>query len=284
MINKDTKFLIVGLGLIGGSYAKGLHKNGYTVYALAHKQSDIDYALKEGFIDKGSAEVDKDLLKEADVIIVSLYPVKEVEWLKENQQYIRPGTLITDVCGIKSGVIDVIQDFLREDLEMIACHPMAGKEVYGVINSDEKIFEKANYIVVPTEKNTNEAIEDAKKIGEILNFANISTLSVEEHDNIIGFVSQLTHILAVTLMTCNEDEHLEKYTGDSFRDLTRIARINENMWTELFIMNKKALLEQITSFEDQLSLIKRLLIAEESEDLKEIFRKSTKRRALFDKK
>lgn len=284
MIDYSKKFLIVGLGLIGGSYARGLYKKGYTVYALAHKQSDIDYALKEGFIDKGSATVDKELIAEADIVILTLYPKKEVEWLKENEQYFRPGTLILDACGIKNGVVDVIQGFLRKDLEMLACHPMAGKEVSGVVNSDEKIFHKANYIVVPTEKNSAEAIEIGKSVGEILDFARISTLSVEEHDAIIGFVSQLTHILAVSLMTCNEDEDLQNYTGDSFRDLTRIARINENMWSELFIMNKKALLEQIKNFEDQLDLIKELITKEDDEKLKEIFRKSTQRRTLFDKK
>ncbi|MFR1809765.1 MAG: prephenate dehydrogenase dimerization domain-containing protein, partial [Pygmaiobacter massiliensis] len=108
-------------------------------------------------------------------------------------------------------------------------------------------------------------------------------LSMQEHDAIIGFVSQLTHAIAVSLMTCNNDENLQNYTGDSFRDLTRIARINENLWSELFLLNKTALIEQIDAFSGELSKMRQMLETEDAEGLKEMFRKSTKRRALFDR-
>ena len=172
---------------------------------------------------------------------------------------------------------------LSNGVEFISAHPMAGKEVYGIENSDEKIFFGANYVVVPTEKNTEEGIEVCKRIGEILGFGRITQLSPEEHDEMIGFVSQLTHCIAVALMTCYENEHLEKYTGDSFRDLTRIAKINEVMWSELFLLNKEALLRQMDLFESQFKKLHDCLVNDDSEGMKEMMINATERRKLFDK-
>ena len=161
---------------------------------------------------------------------------------------------------------------------------MAGKEVYGVENSDDAIFRGANYIVVPTEHNTPEAIETCKDIGKLLGFQRVSELSPEAHDEMIGFVSQLTHAIAVSLMTCCDNEGLVNYTGDSFRDLTRIARINDAMWSELFLLNKEALLAQMDVFIKEFEDLKEALSQEDSEKIREKMRLSTTRRALFDKK
>ena len=144
-------------------------------------------------------------------------------------------------------------------------------------------FYEANYIVVPTETNTKNAIETCKQIGDILGFARISELSPAEHDEMIGFVSQLTHCIAMTLMTCNDTEKLEDYTGDSFRDLTRIARIDELMWSELFLLNKDALLHQMKLFTIEFSRLERMLMEADKEGIKEMMRHSTARRKLFDK-
>ena len=284
MINKDTEFLIVGLGLIGGSYAKVLKAKGYKVNAIDTNDETIKFAMENKIIDEGSVDSDSKLIGNADVIILGLYPSLEVNWVKENQNKFKSGVLLSDVAGVKSCVVKDMQETLREDAEFIACHPMAGREVSGVKNSDPSVFKDANYIVVPTEKNTAEAIETAKEIGKILGFNKISELSVDKHDEIIGFVSQLTHVIAISLMTCNEDENLEKYTGDSFRDLTRIARINEKMWSELFLENKEELLNQIESFMSQMDYIKDLLEESDRGRLEQVMIASTKRRALFDKK
>jgi prephenate dehydrogenase len=139
-------------------------------------------------------------------------------------------------------------------------------------------------VVTPSEKNTPDAIELCRDLGETLGFAKVSELSPEDHDKIIAFVSQLTHCIAISLMTCQTTEHLEDYTGDSFRDLTRIARLNEDMWSELFLINKDALLHQLTLFEGELNHLRSMLETKDVEGLKEMMRYSTKRRALFDKK
>ena len=161
---------------------------------------------------------------------------------------------------------------------------MAGREVSGVENSTDKLFIGANYIVTPTEKNSKEAIQTCIEFGRLLGFSNVTTLSPEEHDEMIGFLSQLTHCIAITLMTCNDKENMEKFTGDSFRDLTRIARINDLMWSELFVQNKDVLIGQMDMFIDKFNELKSMLEAEDIDGMREMMRHSTKRRALFDKK
>ena len=283
IINKKIKFLIVGLGLIGGSYAKALRKKGFFVSAIDKNASSIDYALKNNIIDEGFTFVEPNAVKTADFIVFALYPDVFVNWVKENGHLFKKGTLLTDVTGVKECIVDEIQSLLPDGVEFIAAHPMAGREVYGVENSDDKIFEGANYIVVPTDKNTAQAIEACKDLGKVLGFNRVSELSPTEHDEMIGFVSQLTHCIAVCLMTCSENEHLVSYTGDSFRDLTRIARINENMWSELFMLNKEPLVKQMNMFIKECSAVKDMIEKNDTESLKEKMRLSTKRRALFDK-
>lgn len=282
-INKNTKFLIVGLGLLGGSYARGLTEKGYYVEAITNSEKTAQYALDHEIVKKASHKVEEEMIRSADIIIFALYPTTFIDWIEEYGNLLKPGTLITDVTGVKGCVVERIQDMLPPLVEFISAHPMAGREVYGVENSDERIFYGANYIVVPTSRNTDSGIEACKRIGEILGFGKISELSPEAHDEMIGFVSQLTHCIAVALMTCYENERLEKYTGDSFRDLTRIANINENMWSELFLMNKEPLLRQMELFMGQFQKMHDCLKEGDREGMKAMMRMSTERRKKFDK-
>lgn len=282
MISKDTKFLVVGLGLIGGSYALGLKNEGYHVSAIAKREETIQYALDKKIIDCGSIEVEP-LLPKADVIVLGLYPTIMVDWLKKYQHLIKPGALLTDVSGVKRNIVDTIQSFLREDIEFISAHPMAGKETSGVEYANTEMFKHANYIITPTEKNTEKAIHFSYDLAYTLHFNHISVLSCEEHDHMIGFLSQLTHVIAVSLMNTHDNEHLVEYTGDSFRDLTRIAKINETMWSELFLLNKDILLEEIDAFIASITHFRNTLASEDVDEMKRLFIQSTNRRKLFDK-
>lgn len=284
IVDVSKKILIVGLGLLGGSYAKVLKRFGFHISAITRKQSSIDYALKENIIDAGSTELDEKIIGEADLVIFALYPHVFVEWIEKNQKLLKSGALITDVTGVKRSIVYQIQDILRSDVEFIAAHPMAGREVSGVENSSDKMFVGANYIVTPTSKNTPEAIQTCIELGRLLGFSNVTALSPEEHDEMIGFLSQLTHCIAITLMTCNDKENMEKFTGDSFRDLTRIARINDVMWSELFVSNKDVLLGQMNLFINKFNELKTMLENEDIEGMRKMMRYSTERRALFDKK
>ena len=279
----EERILIVGLGLIGGSYARALKRLGFQVSAIDIDETSIAYALDKGIIDAGSTTVDPDLVRNADVVVFGLYPTVFKQWIANNQHLFKSGAMLTDVTGVKSCIVYDIQEMLRPDVEFIAAHPMAGKEVYGVQNSDERIFHDANYIVVPTEKNTPEAIEWCRSLGMILGFNHISVLSPEEHDEMIGFVSQLTHVIAVSLMGCSDNRDLVNYTGDSFRDLTRIARINDKMWSELFMMNKEELLTQINKFLETITNFRDMLANDDVEGMRAAMRLSTERRAWFDK-
>lgn len=282
-LNNKQKILIVGLGLLGGSYARALKKQGFYVTAVTRSPSSIEYALKEGIIDKGSATVDKELIGEADVVVFALYPHIFLQWIKENQHLLKSGAVITDVTGVKGCIVYDIQNMLRDDVEFISAHPMAGREVYGVENSDEGMFKGANYIVVPTEANTEGAIELCSSLGETLGFADISVLSPEKHDEMIAFLSQLTHCIAVSLMCAGGQRDLVRYTGDSFRDLTRIARINEEMWSELFLANREQLMTQMERFRESFDELYLAVRNGDAEKMKEMMRISTERRARFDK-
>ena len=279
----EESILIVGLGLIGGSYARALKRLGFHVAAIDINQESIDYALENGIIDEGYTTVEPAVVSNADAVVFGLYPTVFKEWIAQYQQFLKPGAMLTYVTGVKSCIVYDIQDMLRPDVEFIAAHPMAGKEVYGVQNSDEHIFHDANYIVVPTEKNTPEAIEWCRSLGMILGFNHIAVLSPEKHDEMIGFVSQLTHIIAVSLMECSDDHSLVDYTGDSFRDLTRIARINDKMWSELFMMNKKELLAQMDRFISVFQDFRNMLASDDVEGMRAAMRVSTERRAWFDR-
>lgn len=283
MIDKKTRFLVVGLGLMGGSYARGLTQKGYHVDAIVNDEKSKDFALKHEIVQKCSDFVDFDLIENADVLIFALYPHTFIDWIKENGSHIKEGAIITDVTGVKGCIVEKVQSLLPKGVEFISAHPMAGREVYGVENSDERMFFGANYIVVPTEKNTENGIECCKRIAEILGFGRIVELSPKEHDDLIGFVSQLTHCIAVSLMTCYENEHLEKYTADSFRDLTRIANINETLWSELFFLNRESLLRQMELFEAHFHKLYESLKTGDRDTMVEMMKESTERRKLFNK-
>ena len=279
-----SNILIVGLGLMGGSYAKAFKRFGYHVMAIDTRKEGIDYAIEHGIIDEGSVTPDKDLISRADTVIFALYPTVFKKWIEDYQQYFKHGIFITDVTGVKSCIVYDIQKNLRKDVEFIGSHPMAGREVYGVENADDGIFRNANFIVTPTKENTPEAIEWCSSLGRVLGCRKVSVLSPEEHDEMIGYLSQLTHVIAVSLMTCKDNQHLVDYTGDSFRDLTRIARINDAMWSELFLMNRDVLLEQMDEFIAEISRMRDMLATGDVEGMREKMRISTEHRGWFDRK
>ncbi len=283
MLTKDKRILIIGMGLIGGSFAEGLSDAGYEVGGLDPDKEAIEYAYQRGFIAHGDNIVRRNYIEKFDIVIFAVYPKVFIEWIKKYQDFFKPGTLITDVTGIKGWLVNELNQILRPDVEFVGAHPMAGREIGGVKNSNKEIFKEANFIITSTVKSTLMGMKTVEQIGEALNFKNISTLTVEEHDEMIGFLSQLTHCIAVSLMTCKESSDLVEYTGDSFRDLTRIAKINENMWSELFLLNKEELLKQMNLFLEQFNKLKQTIEEENVEEMKEIMRLSTLNRSYFDK-
>ena len=284
MLDKNTKILIVGLGLLGGSYAMRLSRLGYRVSAITKNPEDIEFALKNSLIEKGTTKVLPKYIEEADLIIFALYPKIFIEWIKENGHLIPKGKIITDVTGVKGAVVEAVQKMLPDGVEFISAHPMAGRESSGIKYADDTIFAQANYIVVPTDKNTKKGVDICKSLGETLGFAKISELSVEAHDKMIAFLSQLTHCIAVSLMCTESDPDLVKYTGDSFRDLTRIADINDEMWSELFLLNRDALLCEMDRFRDSFDELYDCIKNNKREEMRTLMRTSSERRRKFNKR
>lgn len=260
-----------------------LTEKGHTVTAVDVRGEAIDWARRRGIITEGATVGFEPLLERADAVVICLYPDIAAPWLREHQRHFKPGVLITDVCGVKGHYVDEVQSFLREDAEFIACHPMAGREVSGVEYADCAMFRVANFLITPTAKNTRRGIAFAHALADDLGFARVTELTCAEHDKVIGYVSQLTHAIAVSLMNANDDPHLVDYTGDSFRDLTRIAKINDKLWSELFFANREVLCDEIDAFTASLLDLREKLATGDEAGLRALFVKSTERRRLFDK-
>ncbi len=282
-LDKKLNILIVGLGLLGGSYALSLKTQGFKVSAIDVSTETVEYAVKNKMVDFATTDIDKELIKSSDLIIFALYPHIFCEWIKNYGRYFKSGTIITDVTGVKGAIIEEINASLPQDVEFIAAHPMAGKEVGGIKNANTEMFKNANYIVVPTEQNSQEAISLCEELGKALGFANISKLSVIDHDKMIAFLSQLTHCIAVSLMCASDNPDLVKYTGDSFRDLTRIADINDKMWSELFLCNKEALLHEMDSYKEAFDKLYESIKNDDTDTMRQMMKLSTIRRRNFNK-
>lgn len=275
------KVLIVGLGLMGGAYAYRLSNKGYTVYGSDLDIDAIDYALDKKFIVNGSVDP-KDFIKEADLVVLAIYPKAILEFITKYKDLFHEGQIITDICGVKS-------DFVYKAYELskpaIYCshHPMAGREKIGIRYSTECVFGGANFLITPTDGVEDYAIDTLKHIGVDLGFSNISVMDIQKHNRMIGFTSQLTHAIAVSLVNSDHDDDTKFYIGDSYRDLTRIAMINDSLWSELFLENRNYLLEHIASFEFELNLLKMALYREDKEALCKLFKSSTKIRKEMEK-
>ena len=280
MISHNAKITILGMGLLGGSYAKGFFQNNYRLTGIDIDPSAIEFAEKMHWIQEGGE--DPSLVSGSDIVISCLYPDVFVQWIKDHQQFLKPGSILTDVTGIKREVMSQIQGILRKDVEFIACHPMAGREYKGIQYADASLFQNANFLIVPYENSSENAMQTARDIAGILRFRNVSVLSAEEHDRMIGFLSQLTHVIAISLMNVSDNTHLAEYTGDSFRDLTRIAKINESLWPELFILNKDNLVREIDEFTSEMKNFRDLIQNEDTEKMQELMVQSTQRRSCFD--
>ena len=270
------KITVVGLGVIGGSFVKALKGKGYEVYGIDTNQQTLDMAKEEGCIIEGYLD-GKDIIPETDLTIICLYPSLVLDFIKNNQ--FKPGSIVTDAVGIKSYFLREALSIIPDDVEYISIHPMAGREKKGYQYASKQVFENANFIIVYHDDNKKSTIDFVQEFSKQLGFRSVKIMSPEAHDEIISFTSQLPHCLAVALMNSDDQKYeTGKYIGDSFRGLTRIANINEDLWDELFMNNKQYLLASIERFEEQLDILKNAIRDNDDETLKVAFRKSTKRR------
>ncbi|MGM9969687.1 MAG: prephenate dehydrogenase [Anaeroplasma sp.] len=275
------KVLIVGLGLMGGAYAYRLSKKGYIVYGSDIDSQAISYAKNNNYIIDGDVDCQK-FISMVDLIILAIYPQAIINFLRKYKHLFNDNLLITDICGVKSSFISEATELSRPAC-YLSHHPMAGREKVGILYSKECVFEEANFIITTYNGLYFDKIEILKQLAIDLGFKRISTIDYTKHDSVVGFTSQLTHAIAVSLVNSDHADDTKNYIGDSYRDLTRIAMINDDLWSELFLENKENLFKHIESFESELDRLKIALKNNDKEVLKDIFKSSTKIRKEMEK-
>ena len=287
---KDLTVAIVGLGVIGAAFAESFREIGIkTIYGIDIDEETLKKAEEKQIISKGFIET-KEPLEKSDFVVITLYPNLMKSFFVNNIDNFKENAIITDVVGIKEKIIGDINPIMEKiriqsgkNIDFIFGHPMAGREKRGIDFADSKVFKNANYIIIKDEKNKKENLELLSEIVKLMGFKKVSFLTAQEHDEIIAFTSQLTHAIAVSLVNSDSEKYdTNRFIGDSYRDLTRIAKINEDLWAELFIGNKKNLLEMIQQFEKELDIIKDALNNNDLGTLKEKFIMSTRRREKID--
>ncbi|KAA1037593.1 prephenate dehydrogenase [Macrococcus equipercicus] len=271
---------IVGLGVIGGTFAKAIrsHNEDHRIMAIDTNLETLKLAQDEGFIDHGET-VNKTVLQQADLVIFALYPEVMKEYVRTHQNDFKAGAIITDTTGVKRTVIASMADVIPEQVDFIFGHPMAGREKRGFEYADASVFEGANYVITPTDRNKQENIDWFKDFLSHLGFKRVTMTDANTHDEMIAHTSQLTHAIAVALINSDDRSHETiRFIGDSYRDLTRIANMNEKLWPELFMNNKDHLITYIERFEEALRELKTAIQDDDAHKMEQIFKESTARR------
>lgn len=267
---------VVGLGVIGGSYVQALQGLGHQVYGVDTDIDTLKLAKEEGYIIDGFVD-GHEIVKQSDLTMICLYPSLVLDFIRSHE--FKKGSLVSDVVGIKSYFLEKALSLISEDVEYVSGHPMAGREKKGYAYASRDVFQNANYIVIEHTQNKKETIDFMCDFVSQLGFQSVKIMSPYAHDEIISFTSQLPHMLAVALMNSDDEKYdTGKYIGDSFRDLTRIANINADLWSELFLNNKDYLLASMERFETQFDKLKDALINEDETNLKKMFQQSSRRR------
>lgn len=262
---------IVGLGLMGGSLAKAISfGTEHTVWGANRSPDPVKKALELGAIEK---ELTLDGLKECDLVIVSLYPDATIEYIKSNAKLFKKGSVIIDVSGVKRYVCDALENVAKEnDFIFIGAHPMAGFHQSGFDYSSEKMFNNSSMILTPYKYTPKEAIELIKELFLKIGFTNIQMSTPDEHDKIIAFTSQLAHVVSNAYVKSPEALEHRGFSAGSYKDLTRVAFLNENMWSELFLENRDNLIKEIDCIVKNLVQYKQALENNDRERLTDLLR------------
>ena len=273
------KILIVGLCVIGGGYAMALKEAGYSeVYGIDTNEETLKKAKEMKIIKEGFTREDE-IISEMDLIVLAIYPNLVKNFIVKNKNKFKENALITDVTGIKQLFINDIVEILPQNIDFVFAHPMAGRENKGIDYATNKVFQGANFLIVETKKNKEENIRKIENLAKEMGFKHIKRTTPAFHDEMIAFTSQLPHVLAVALTNSDiENRNTGEFIGDSYRDLTRIANMNEKLWSLLFLGNKKNLLEAMNNFEAEFDKIKKCIEENDEKNLQKLFIKSTIRR------
>lgn len=236
--------VIVGLGLMGGSMAKAIHaRTDCKVYGWNRTRSVAEKAVAEGTLD---GVADDEALAAADLVIVGLYPQSTIDWMTEYLPRLHPGCLVVDMVGVKRAVVEQATPLaLANGVHFVGGHPMAGREFSGYAYATADLFENASMILVQTESSPLWAVDEVDGFFSQLGFGRVVRCSAEQHDNMIAYTSQLCHVVSSAFIKSPEALKHNGYSAGSYKDLTRVAKLNEDMWTELFLLNREPLVREI---------------------------------------
>ena len=286
---KNLTYGIVGLGIMGGSFAKAIRRNILSqsgsegkILACNRSTACLSMALNEGVVDETFTQ-DRvgELLKKSDIVFVCLYPHATLDFMRDHKGEFKSGAVVTDISGVKGIFEKTLPELLRPDVDFIIGHPMAGGEKEGYAASRAEFFEGHNYILCPQGFNKEESYILMKKLVTELGFTRITETNCDTHDNKIGFTSQLCHVIASALVESARDPEITAFGGGSFEDLTRIAMINAPLWTELFISNKEKLCAHISSFQQKMEEFKNAIMNEDAEGLKAMLEDTREKRTMM---
>lgn len=273
------KIVIIGMGVIGGGYAMALNEAGYKeIYGVDINIETLEKAKSLGLIKEGYLE-EAEIISKADLVILSIYPNSIKNFMIKNKNNFKSNSIITDVVGIKQLYINDVIDILPEDVDFVFAHPMAGREKKGINYATSEVFKGANFIITTIDKNKEENLVFIEKLAYDMGFKSVKRICPKYHDEIIAFTSQLPHVIAVALTNSDvEERETGKFVGDSYKEMTRIANMNESLWSQLFLGNKENLLKAIYNFQQELDKIKVCIEEDKKEELEELFMKSSRRR------
>ena len=267
----QKKIAVVGLGLIGGSFCKTIRKHvGAICWGLDTDASVTAQALAEGTISRVITEKE---LPEADITIIALHPRQTIAFISTHADCFQKGSIVLDVCGVKSTVINAAEQELQtRSVRFVGTHPMAGREFSGYEYALDDLFDRASFIITPTRQTDETALETVIALAEEMRFQQVVISSPEDHDRIIAFTSQLAHVVSNAYIKSPTAQEQMGFSAGSFQDLTRVAKLNENMWTDLFLMNKEPLLYELDTIITHLSEYREALATENAAQLRKLLR------------
>ena len=267
------KIAVVGLGLIGGSIAKTLKKNtNHSVYAINRNQQTLKTALSEEAID---GAITADELKDMDVVFIGLYAGLTIDFVLKNADNFKKGAVVADTCGVKTEIVKALTKPLAErGVHFVGCHPMAGREFSGYRYSLDNLFDNASCILTPDEDTDQNAVKLLSELAHEMRFRKTVISTPQEHDRVIAFTSQLAHIVSASYVKSPSLFKQAGFSAGSFKDMTRVAYLNEDMWTELFMLNKDALSFEIGCVINALQDYKNALDSGDSDKLHALLKES----------
>ncbi|MGI5878831.1 MAG: prephenate dehydrogenase [Christensenellales bacterium] len=278
----DYRVTIVGLGLMGGSIARALapHRPA-ALWAVDRDPAVLERARQEGVITRGFTDA-REPLGRSDLVIVCLYPGDAIRWINENRVHMQKSAVITDICGVKTSLVDGVTPLGDGEPDYVPGHPMAGSERWGYGESSASLFAGCNYILTPLPRNRPESISLVKALARTLGAARVVVTDAATHDEYIAFTSQIPHVLSVAYMHASEGRPVTPFAGGSFGDVSRVAFINERIWTELFIRNRDRLTPEIRKLARRLIELADLIDGEDAPALAASMREARRMKEAYD--